>query len=81
MTLLSITCTLYSMSTESVPDLFRYAQSSVFTVKSLGHLGNEQGQRGAESRQSEVLETIDAAQVSLFYQNFVGRAGTRHESY
>ena len=45
------------------PDLFRYAQSSVFTVKFLGHLGNEQGQRGAESRQWEVLEIIDAAQV------------------
>ena len=53
----------YSTSTESIPDLFRYAQSSVFTVKFLGHLGNEQGQRGAELRHSEVLETIDAAQV------------------
>ena len=50
------------MSTDT-PDLFRYAQSSVFTVKFLGHLGNEQGQRGAESRQWEVLEIIDAAQV------------------
>ena len=74
----------YSTSTESVPDLFRYAQSSVFTVKFLGHLGNEQGQRGAESRQSEVLETIDAAQVRdtppFFNQNSVGRAGTRHDS-
>lgn len=50
------------MSTDT-PDLFRYAQSSVFMVKFLGHLGNEQGQRGAESRQWEVLEIIDAAQV------------------
>ena len=47
------------------PDLFKYAQCSVFTVKLLGHLGNVQSHRGAESAQGEILEIIDAAQVRM----------------
>lgn len=47
------------------PDLFKYAQCSVFTVKPLGHLGNVQSHRGAESAQGEILEIIDAAQVRM----------------
>ena len=47
------------------PDLFKYAQCSVFTVKLLGHLANMQSHRGAESAQGEILEIIDAAQVRM----------------
>ena len=47
------------------PDLFKYAQCSVFTVKFLGHLGNVQSHRGAQAGQGEMLEIIDAAQVRI----------------
>ena len=50
------------------PDLFNYAQTSVFTVKHLGHLKNvapQYNRRSSGESQTDTLEAIDAAQVTI----------------
>ena len=48
------------------PDLFNYAQTSVFSVKYLGHLKNvspQSGRLSSAENQTVTLEAIDTAQV------------------
>lgn len=45
------------------PDLFSYAQNSVFVVKCLGHL-RDVSQDSTQENQINTLITIDTAQVS-----------------
>ncbi len=54
---------------EGNPDLFRYAQSSVFTVGYLGCLTNVEdrsglGAGGGAESQTDILKTVDRAQVA-----------------
>ena len=50
------------------PGLFNYAQTSVFTVKHLGHLKNvalQYRRRSSGESQTDTLEAIDTAQVNI----------------
>ncbi len=68
----SCSSTYLSSVTDGNPDLFKYAQSSAFTVGYLGCLTNVEGLRGqaegggADSH-TDILEIIDRAQVSVCY--------------
>ncbi len=54
------------------PDLFNYAQTSVFNVKYLGHLKNvspQSGRLSSAENQTVTLEAIDTAQVQIAPSN------------
>jgi hypothetical protein len=54
------------------PDLFNYAQISVFNVKYLGHLKNvspQSGRLSSAENQTVTLEAIDTAQVQITPSN------------
>ena len=66
-TLLHSICIILShFACSGHPDLFNYAQTSVFNVKYLGHLKNvspQSGRLSSAENQTVTLEAIDTAQV------------------
>lgn len=76
------TCIISHFACSGHPDLFNYAQTSVFNVKYLGHLKNvspQSGRLSSAENQTVTLEAIDTAQVQTACIYYTSHGGQNHD--